>query len=102
MVSQGMPLLALQDPVDNWLNLKVRETDLSRYTLKRPVKIQGRDSNLILDGTIVDISKKAEFATYRATNERGDNDIITFNVKIQINSDKVRPGMRFKLIDGGQ
>lgn len=101
MVSQGMPLVAIQDPVDNWVNLKVKETDLSRYALQQSVKLQGRDSNLILDGSIVDISKKAEFATYRATNERGDNDIITFNVKIQVNSDKVRPGMRFKLMDGG-
>ena len=100
MVSQGMPLVAIQDPLDNWINLKVKETDLSRYSVQQQVKVQGRDSNLILDGTIVDISKKAEFATYRATNERGDNDIITFNVKIQVNSDKIRPGMRFKLMDG--
>lgn len=101
MVSQGMPIVAIQDPLDNWVNLKVKETELSHYFIQQPVKIQGRDSNLILDGTIVDISKKAEFATYRATSERGDNDIITFNVKIQVNSDKIRPGMRFKLIDGG-
>lgn len=102
MVSQGMPLVAIQDPLDNWINLKVKETELSRYSIQQPVTIQGRDTNLVLDGTIIDISKKAEFATYRATNERGDNDIITFNVKIQVNSDKVRPGMRFKLLDGGQ
>jgi HlyD family secretion protein len=102
MVSQGMPLVAIQDPLDNWVNLKVKETDLSRYFIQQSVKLQGRDSNLILPGTIIDISKKAEFATYRATSERGDNDIITFNVKIQINSDKIRPGMRFKLIDGGK
>lgn len=101
MVSQGMPLVAIQDPLDNWVNLKVKETELSRYFIQQQVKIQGRDSKLVLDGTIVDISKKAEFATYRATNERGDNDIITFNVKIQVNSDKIRPGMRFKLMDGG-
>ncbi len=101
MVSQGMPLVAIQDPLDNWVNLKVKETELSRYFIQQQVKMQGRDSKLVLDGTIVDISKKAEFATYRATNERGDNDIITFNVKIQVNSDKIRPGMRFKLMDGG-
>jgi HlyD family secretion protein len=102
MVSQGMPLVAIQDPLDNWVNLKVKETDLSRYFIQQSVKLQGRDSNLILPGTITDISKKAEFATYRATSERGDNDIITFNVKIQVNSDRIRPGMRFKLIDGGK
>jgi HlyD family secretion protein len=102
MVSQGMPLVAIQDPLDNWVNLKVKETDLSRYSIQQSVNLQGRDSNLILSGTIVDISKKAEFATYRATSERGDNDIITFNVKIQVNSDKIRPGMRFKLMTGGK
>ena len=101
MVSQGMPLVAIQAPLDNWVNLKVKETDLSRYSIQQQVRIQGRDSNLVLEGTIVDISKKAEFATYRATNERGDNDIITFNIKIQVNSDKIRPGMRFKVMDGG-
>ena len=101
MVSQGMPLVAIQDPLDNWVNLKVKETDLSRYSIQQQVRIQGRDSNLVLEGTIVDISKKAEFATYRATNARGDNDIITFNIKIQVNSDKIRPGMRFKVMDGG-
>jgi HlyD family secretion protein len=102
MVSQGMPLVAIQDPLDNWVNLKVKETELSHYSIQQPVQMQGRDSNLILSGTIIDISKKAEFATYRATNERGDNDIITFNVKIQVNSDKIRPGMRFKLMNGGK
>lgn len=102
MVSQGMPLVAIQDPLDNWVNLKVKETDLSHYLIEQPVKLQGRDSNLVLPGTIIDISKKPEFATYRATSERGDNDIITFNVKIQVNSDKIRPGMRFRLMNGGK
>ncbi len=100
MVSQGLPLVAIQDPLDNWVNLKVKETELSRYALQQTVQLQGRDSQLTVQGIIVDISKKAEFATYRSTNERNDNDIITFNVKIQVNSDKIRPGMRFKLSGG--
>jgi len=100
MVSSGMPLLAIQDPMDNWINLKIKETDLSNYPLQQAVKLEGRDKNLKVEGTIIDISKKPEFATYRSTNERGDNDIITFNVKIQVNSDKLRPGMRFKVIAG--
>ncbi len=100
MVSQGMPLVAIQDPLDNWINLKVKETELSRYSLQQVVRLQGRDNLLTVKGTIVDISKKAEFATYRSTNERNDNDIITFNVKIQVNADTLRPGMRFKLLDG--
>ncbi|MBP2646015.1 MAG: hypothetical protein H6Q75_1455 [Firmicutes bacterium] len=102
MVSSGMPLVAIQDPTDNWINLKIKETELSKFQLNQVVHLAGRDSSLTVEGTIIDISKKAEFATYRATNERGDNDIITFNVKIQVNSDKLRPGMRFKILDGGK
>jgi HlyD family secretion protein len=101
MVSTGMPIVAVQDPNDNWINIKVKETELGKYSLGQNVKVMGRDGVLSLAGTIIDISKKPEFATYRATNERGDSDIITFNVKVQVNSDKVRPGMRFKLLDGG-
>jgi HlyD family secretion protein len=100
MVSQGMPIVAIQDPLDNWVNLKVKETDLSKYFIQQVIKLQGRNSQLLIDGTVIDISKKPEFATYRATDERGDTDIITFNVKIQVNSDKIRPGMRFKLVNG--
>ena len=102
MVSTGTPIVAIQDPLDNWINIKVKETELGNYQLQQPLELEGRDANLKLSGTVIDISKKPEFATYRATSERGDNDIITFNVKIQVNSDKVRPGMRFKLLNGGK
>ena len=102
MVSSGMPLVAIQDPNDNWVNIKVKETELNKYQVRQSVELQGRDDMLRVQGTIVDVSKKAEFATYRSTNERDDNDIITFNVKIKVNSDKLRPGMRFKVIDEGK
>lgn len=100
MVSQGMPIVTIQDPLDNWVNFKVKETDLANYAIQQQLKLQGRDGQLVVEGTVVDISKKAEFATYRATDERGDTDIITFNVKVRVNSDKVRTGMRFKLAEG--
>lgn len=102
MVSTGTPIVAVQDPLNNWVNIKVKETELEQYKLQDTVALIGRDDKLKLEGKIVDISKKPEFATYRATNERGDSDIITFNVKIQVNSDQVRPGMRFKLMNGGK
>jgi len=100
MVSAGTPLVAIQDPLDNWVNLKVRETELSKYHLQDAVMMEGRDPGLRLQGRIIDISKKAEFATYRSTNERGENDVITFNVKIRLNSAQVRPGMRFRVVSG--
>lgn len=99
MISTGIPIVAVQDPKDNWVNFKVKETDLGKYRLGETVELTGRNDGLRLQGRIVDISKKPNFATYRATSERGDDDdIITFNVKVQVNDARVRPGMRFRLL----
>ncbi|WP_110954164.1 HlyD family secretion protein [Anaerosinus massiliensis] len=98
MISTGIPIVSIQDPQDNWINIKVAETELSNYQIGQHVALEGRDKQLKVEGDIIDISKKAEYATYRATNERDKQDIITFNVKIQVNSEKLRPGMRFRLI----
>lgn len=98
MVSNGTPLVAVQDPTDNWVDLKVPETQLEDFTVGQDITLVGRDGKTQVMGTITDISKKAEFATQRATSERGDaSDIVSFNVKIQINSPVLRPGMRFRL-----
>lgn len=99
MISTGMPIVAVQDSKDNWVNFKVKETDLGKYQLGETVELTGRNDGLRLQGRIVDISKKPNFATYRATSERGDDDdIITFNVKVQVNDARVRPGMRFRFL----
>lgn len=98
MVSNGTPLVAVQDPTDNWVDLKVPETQLADFAVGQDITLVGRDGKTQVTGTITDISKKAEFATQRATSERGDaSDIVSFNVKIQINSPVLRPGMRFRL-----
>ena len=98
MVSTGMPIVGLQDPSRNWVNFKVKETDLDKYELNSEVTLYGRNKNLQVKGTIVDISQKPSFATYRATSERGDDqDIITYNVKVQVNDPRIRPGMRFRM-----
>lgn len=102
MLSTGMPIVAIQDPTDNWVNIKVKETELASYKLGQNIQLEGRDGKLKIDGKIVHINKKPEFATYRSTSERGDTDIITYNVKIQVNSDQINPGMRFRLVGGGQ
>lgn len=98
MISQGTPLVSIQDPRDNWVDLKVPETQLKNFALNQQLELIARDGNTKIIGVVTDISQKAEFATQRATSERGnDSDIISFNVKIQLNSDFVRPGMRFRI-----
>ena len=99
MLSTGTPVAAIQDPTDNWVDFKLPETELANYDVDQQVKVEARDGKTVLTGTIKDISQKSEFATRRANSERGDaSDIISYNVKVQLDSDKVRPGMRFKLL----
>lgn len=99
MISNGTPLVALQDPTDNWVNIKVPETQVNRFYIGEKVQLTARDGVTKVTGTVVDISRKSEFATQRATSERSDDtDIISFNVKISVNASEVRPGMRFRLM----
>ena len=101
MISLGTPLVALQDPNDNWVDFKIPETKLKDFHLGQVLTMQARDGVTRVQGTITDISRKSEFATQRATSERGnDTDIISFNVKVQVNSDALRPGMRFQYMAG--
>ncbi len=103
MISTGTPLVAIQDPTDNWVDIKVPETQLKDFSLGQEVELIGRDGETRVTGTVTDISKKAEFATQRATSERADaSDIISFNVKIQVNSPALWPGMRFRLATAGE
>lgn len=101
MISLGTPLVALQDPTDNWVDFKLPETKLKNLRLGQTVTLLARDGETKVKGTITDISKKSEFATQRATSERGnDTDIISFNVKVQVDDSFLRPGMRFQLLAG--
>lgn len=98
MISTGTPIAAVQDPEDNWVDIKIPETQLSKYYVGQDVALIARDGKTKVKGKITDISKKAEFATERATSERGDaTDIVSFNMKVQVNDSFLRPGMRFRL-----
>ena len=60
--------------------------------------LQGRNDSLTIDGIVENIRRKADFATQKATSERGDVDIMAFNVKERTNNEKIYPGMRFKIV----
>jgi len=99
IVSTGTPIVSIQDPTDNWVDFKIPETKIANYKENETVTLEGRDGKTRVEGTIANISRKASFATERATSERGDaTDIISFNVKVQVNSEELRPGMRFRLL----
>lgn len=53
LISSSVPLYSLQDRTDNWVDFKIKETEINN------------------------------FATQKATSERGDVDIIAFNLKVR-------------------
>lgn len=99
LVSTSVPLFSVQDPKDNWVDFKVKETDIGAYKIGDKLTLQGRNGNLKIPGTVESIRRKADFATQKATSERGDTDIVAFNVKVRTDNEKVWAGMRFTIGD---
>ena len=98
LISNTVPIFALQDRHDNWVDMKVKETEISEFQIGNKIKLQGRNDSLIIDGIVESIRRKGDFATQKATNERSDVDIMAFNVKIRTDNDAVWSGMRFKIL----
>lgn len=98
LISTTVPLYALQDSADNWVDFKIKETELSDYAVGDKVMLQGRNGNRQLTGTIESIRRKGDFAVQKATSERGEADVMSFNIKVRTNAEEVWPGMRFYLL----
>ena len=98
LISTPVPLYSLQDTNDNRVDFKVSETELKDFALGETVNLIGRDGSTRISGTIESIRRKADFATQKATSERGDTDVIAFNVKVRTNNPSVWSGMRFRLV----
>lgn len=97
LIATTVPLFAIQDTADNWVDFPVKETDLGSYQVGDTVALQGRNGKYV-QGTIESIRRKADFATQKATSERGDTDVMAFNVRVRTDSSAVWPGMRFRLL----
>ena len=98
LISSSVPLYSLQDRMDNWVDFKIKETEINNFAVGDKIQMQGRNDSVKLDGTVESIRRKADFATQKATSERGDVDIIAFNLKVRTNNEQIYPGMRFKLL----
>jgi HlyD family secretion protein len=96
MVSTGMPLITICDLHDIWVEMKVRESNLEQFQVGKtvPVKVLGVPGRTY-QGKITYIAAKPSYATERASQEKGERDLVAFGVKIKLdNSDlKLRPGM---------
>lgn len=97
LISSSVPLFSVQDTSDNWVDFPIKETEIDAYHVGDTVRLESRNGNIV-EGTIESIRRKADFATQKATSERGDTDVMAFNLRVRTDSLSVWPGMRFRLI----
>ncbi len=101
IIAAGYPIVTLIDPTDTWIVLNLREDQLS-----------GLKNGDVLEGTIPALNNKrahfkityiagmADFATWRATNQKGDFDLKTFEIHLKPENEieGLRAGMTVRLI----
>ncbi len=85
LISTGMPLATLSTNEEPWVEVNVKETDLSKVEKGKKVKVVFQAyPDKEWEGVVTVINKKPDFATKRATNENGDFDVLSYGVKISI------------------
>lgn len=84
LISTGMPLASITSPQNPWVEVNVKETDLAKVHLGKEVTLTfSAYPDETFTGKVVNVSKKPDFATKRATNENGDFDVLSYGVKVK-------------------
>lgn len=101
IIAGGYPLFTLINPRDNWVVLQVREDQLA-YIRKGSV-LNGRIpalGNELFPFEVTYIAPMAEFATWKATNQKGDFDLKTFELHLRSKNNiaGLRAGMTVNII----
>lgn len=94
LISSGMPIATVTDTQNLWVEVKVKETELPKISLGQKAKVTlASNPGQSLPGTVVRIAKKPDFAAKRATNDRGEQDIFAYGVKIKFSCPKNLPAV---------
>lgn len=85
LVSTGMALAALTGAKQPWVEVNVKETDLSMVQEGARVKVtMAAFGDKEFTGTVTKISQQPDFATKRATNNNGEFDVLSYGVKVEL------------------
>jgi len=85
LISTGMPLGTVTAMKSPWVEVNVKETDLSKVKLGQTVGLKiAAYPEARLSGKVTKVSQKPDFATKRATNENGDFDVLSYGIKIKL------------------
>ena len=93
IVASGYPVMTVLNPEDNWIVIQLREDLMtsvhkgSKLTVTIPAL--GDKSHTFL---VSYVAAMADFATWRATNQKGDFDLKTFEIRLR--PERPVPGLR--------
>lgn len=96
ILSAGYPVFTILDPNDVWVTLQLKETDMKKITkgkiFKGKVTALGNEEH---DFEVTYIAPMGDFANWRPTNQKGDFDVKTFEIRLRPKEkiDGLRPGM---------
>jgi HlyD family secretion protein len=96
LVSTGMPIATVTNLDDVWVRVNVSEKDLSKVKVGQEVVVRViAYPEKSFKGRVKRISENPDFAVKRATNDNGSQDIMTFEVKVELleGRELMRPGM---------
>jgi HlyD family secretion protein len=95
VIAAGYPVVAFVDPEDTWVELNLTETDLQKLSIGKEIDGFINSTGRTERWKVTNYSAMADFANWRAQNEKGAFDIRTFTVKLRPvgNLTGLRPGM---------
>lgn len=104
IIGSGYPIFTLIDPKDTWVVIQLREDKMQKF--KKDMIINGSVpalGNAEFKFKVTYIAAMADFATWKATSQKGDFDLKTFELHLRPVSpiEGFRAGMtvRFELVD---
>jgi HlyD family secretion protein len=100
LAAPGYPILTLVDLDDLWVSFAVREDRLRRIRKKDLIEVEIPALGRKVPMKVFQIAALGDFATWRATSEKGGFDLKSFEVKARPTSpvEGLRPGMTARWI----
>jgi HlyD family secretion protein len=93
LVAQGFTVLTIQSKADNYVKFYVNEYALSAVKAGEAVKLYVPALKRDVEAKVVTVAPAADFAVKKATQELGDRDIRSFQVKMLVTDPELRPGL---------
>lgn len=93
LVSQGFTVVTVQMKDEQFVKFYVDENKLGKLQVGQRHQLFVPALNKEIEGTIVTIAPAADFAVKKATQELGDRDIRSFQVKVEVEGEDIRPGL---------